>query len=79
MQEASMEKKDIKWDQLGFNYIKTDKRYISHWKDGEWDDGQLVEDNKITISEGSTCLHYGQECFEGLKAYTNKDGGIQLF
>ncbi|WP_374049891.1 MULTISPECIES: branched-chain amino acid aminotransferase [unclassified Sedimentibacter] len=74
-----MKKKDIKWSDLGFSYIKTDKRYISHWKDGSWDDGQLVEDNKISISEGSTCLHYGQECFEGLKAYSTKDGGIQLF
>ncbi|MBP1924501.1 branched-chain amino acid aminotransferase [Sedimentibacter acidaminivorans] len=74
-----MEKNDIKWSELGFSYIKTDKRYISYWKDGKWDDGQLVEDNKISISEGSTCLHYGQECFEGLKAYSTKDGGIQLF
>ena len=74
-----MEKKDIKWSELGFDYIKTDKRYISCWKDGKWDEGRLVEDNKITISEGSTCLHYGQECFEGLKAYSTKDGGIQLF
>lgn len=74
-----MQKKDIKWSELGFGYIKTDKRYISYWKDGKWDDGQLVEDNKISISEGSTCLHYGQECFEGLKAYGTKDGGIQLF
>lgn len=74
-----MEKKDIKWSELGFSYIKTDKRYISYWKDGKWDDGQLVEDNKISISEGSTCLHYGQECFEGLKAYGTKDGGVQLF
>lgn len=74
-----MEKKDIKWSELGFNYIKTDKRYISYWKNGSWDEGKLVEDNNITLSEGSTCLHYGQECFEGLKAYSTKDGGIQLF
>lgn len=74
-----MVKKDIEWSQLGFSYIKTDKRYISHWKDGKWDEGKLVEDNKISISEGSTSLHYGQECFEGLKAYATKDGGIQLF
>ncbi len=74
-----MQKKDIKWSELGFSYIKTDKRYISRWKDGKWDDGQLVEDNMIPINEGSTCLHYGQECFEGLKAYSTKDGGIQLF
>lgn len=72
-------KKDIDWSNLGFNYIKTDKRYISHWKDGKWDDGKLVEENTLTISDGSTALHYGQQCFEGLKAYTTKNGKIQLF
>lgn len=70
---------NIDWENLGFNYIKTDFRYISKWKDGKWDDGELVTDNKIYISEASTCLHYGQECFEGLKAYRRKDGKIQLF
>lgn len=72
-------KKNIDWSSLGFSYIKTDKRFIAHWKDGKWDDGKLVEDNKLSISEGSTSLHYGQECFEGLKAYSTKDGDIQLF
>lgn len=74
-----IKKKDIKWSELGFSYIKTDKRYISYFKDGKWDNGQLVDDNNLTISEGSTALHYGQQCFEGLKAYTAKDGSIQLF
>lgn len=70
---------NIDWSNLGFSYIKTDYRYISTWKDGSWDEGQLVEDNKLTISEASTALHYGQQCFEGLKAYRKKDGKIQLF
>lgn len=70
---------NIEWGKLGFNYIKTDLRYVSIWKDGSWDDGKLVEDNNITISEGSTALHYGQQCFEGLKAYRTADGKIQLF
>jgi branched-chain amino acid aminotransferase len=70
---------DIDWSNLGFDYIKTDLRYISKWKDGEWDDGLLVEDNMLTISECSTALHYGQQCFEGLKAYRTKDGKIQIF
>lgn len=70
---------DIDWSKLGFAYIKTDWRYIAHWKDGKWDKGQLVEDNKLSISEASTALHYGQQCFEGLKAYRTKDGRIQLF
>jgi branched-chain amino acid aminotransferase len=70
---------DIDWGNLGFNYIKTDLRYISIWKDGQWDDGKLVEDNMLSISEASTALHYGQQCFEGLKAYRTKENKIQLF
>lgn len=69
----------IDWENLGFNYIKTDLRYLSHWKDGNWDKGLLTEDNQLHISEGSTALHYGQSCFEGLKAYRTKDGDINLF
>ncbi|GFZ33491.1 branched-chain-amino-acid aminotransferase [Clostridium zeae] len=70
---------NIDWSTLGFNYIKTDFRYVSKWKDGKWDDGALVEDNMLSISEASTALHYGQQCFEGLKAYRTKEGKIQLF
>lgn len=70
---------NIDWSRLGFNYIKTDYRYISYWKNGKWDDGILTEDNKLHISEASTALHYGQQCFEGLKAYRTKKGILQLF
>lgn len=70
---------EIDWENLGFDYIKTDYRYISKWKNGAWDNGVLTEDNQLTISEGSPALHYGQQCFEGLKAYRTKDGKIQLF
>ena len=72
-------KVDIDWGKLGFSYIKTDYRYISTWKDGQWDEGKLIEDNMLKISEASTVLHYGQSAFEGLKAYTTKEGKIQLF
>lgn len=77
-----MEKKklvELDWESLGFSYIKTDYRYVSRWKDGNWDDGVLTEDNQVTMSEGSTVIHYGQSCFEGLKAYRTKTGDIQLF
>ncbi len=70
---------NIDWSNLGFSYMKTELRYVSRWKDGKWDDGQLVEDNKIAIDEAATALHYGQQCFEGLKAYKTKEGKIQLF
>ncbi|HEY5537456.1 MAG TPA: branched-chain amino acid aminotransferase [Acetobacterium sp.] len=70
---------NIDWENLGFDYIKTDLRYLSYWKDGRWDDGHLTEDNTLHLGEASPCLHYGQECFEGLKAYRTKNGEIQLF
>ena len=72
-------KVNLDWKNLGFSYIKTDYRYISYYKDGEWDNGALVEDNVLHISEASTALHYGQQAFEGLKAYRCKDGSINLF
>jgi len=70
---------DIDWSTLGFTYIRTDQRFIAHWKDGAWDAGTLTTDNTLHIAEGSTALHYGQQCFEGLKAYRAKDGSVNLF
>ncbi|MGY3766441.1 branched-chain amino acid aminotransferase [Vagococcus vulneris] len=70
---------NIDWKNLGFSYIKTPYRYIARWKDGEWLDSEMTEDNTLHISEGSPALHYGQQCFEGLKAYRCKDNTINLF
>lgn len=67
------------WDKLGFSYIDTGKRFRAYYKDGAWQEGQLVTDQQITISEAANVLHYGQTCFEGLKAYRTKEGTIQLF
>ncbi len=74
-----MEKKNIDWSNLGFAYQKTDKRYVSNFKDGAWDDGILTEDEMISINECACVLQYAQTCFEGLKAYTTEKGQIVLF
>lgn len=74
-----MSKKDIDWASLGFGYIKTDYRYVSKYKDGKWDDGAIVKDDSITLSECACVFQYCQACFEGLKAYTTKDGNIVTF
>ncbi len=63
----------------GFKYTKAHVIYLSMWKDGSWDEGRLDPNDQLTISGLSTALHYGQECFEGLKAYRRKDGKVQLF
>lgn len=70
---------NLDWDNLGFAYRKLPFRYISHFKDGKWDDGKLTDNATLHISESSPALHYGQQAFEGLKAYRTKDGSIQLF
>ncbi len=74
-----MEKKNIDWGSLGFGYVPTEKRFVSLFKDGKWDDGVLTEDATVTISECAGVLQYAQTCFEGLKAYTTEDGSIVCF
>ncbi len=74
-----MEKKNIAWSELGFGYMQTDKRYVSFYKDGAWDNGALVSDPNVVINECAGVLQYAQTCFEGLKAYTTEDGHIVTF
>ncbi|MBP9005211.1 MAG: branched-chain amino acid aminotransferase [Candidatus Marinimicrobia bacterium] len=74
-----MDPKTIEWSKLEFKYSYTPFRFQARWRDGHWDDGQLVTDKKISIEEGSTCLHYGQEVFEGMKAQRTRDGRVMLF
>ena len=74
-----MEKKDLDWSNLGFGYMKTDKRYVSYYKNGAWDDGALIEDADIVLNECAGVFQYAQTIFEGLKAYTTEDGHIVTF
>ena len=74
-----MEKKNIDWSNLGFGYMPTDKRFVSNYKNGAWDEGTLTSDPNVVISECAGVLQYSQSCFEGLKAYTTEDGHIVIF
>lgn len=74
-----MEKKYLDWSSLGFGYIQTDKRYVSNYKNGSWDEGTLTSDATITISECAGVLQYAQTVFEGMKAYTTEKGQIVVF
>ena len=74
-----MEKQNIDWGNIGFGYQKTRARYFSNYKDGQWDQGQMTEDDTVTMSECAGVLQYSQSCFEGLKAYTTEDGRIVTF
>lgn len=74
-----MAKKDLDWANIGFGYHKTDYRYVSHYKDGKWDDGALITDETMVIHESACVLQYAQTIFEGLKAYETVDGRIVTF
>lgn len=67
---------NIDWGNLGFGYIKTDSNVRAYWRDGKWGPLTMTNDETITMHMAATCLHYGQEAFEGLKAYRGKDGKV---
>ena len=79
MEDVIMEKKDLDWSNLGFGYVKTDKRYVSNFKNGAWDEGTLTDDADIVLNECAGVFQYAQTVFEGLKAYTTEDGHIVTF
>ena len=74
-----MSKKEIDWSNIGFGYVQTDKRYVSNYKDGKWDEGGLTEEANVVLNECAGVLQYAQTVFEGLKAYRTEDGHIVIF
>ena len=72
----NMARTDVDWSNLGFAYRTISKRYVANFKDGKWGEGVLTEDANIVLNECAGILQYCQEVFEGLKAYTTKDGRI---
>ncbi len=74
-----MEKKNLDWGSIGFNYRQTDARFVANYKNGAWDEGTLTDDANVVISECAGVLQYSQSCFEGLKAYTTEDGKVVCF
>ena len=70
---------DIDWQNLGFTYMQTRSHIRYTWRNGAWDSGELHEDPTIKIHIAATALHYGQACFEGLKAFSLKDGSVAVF
>ena len=75
----SLEKKDLDWGNLSFDYMPTDYSYVCNFKNGKWEEGGLTTDHSIQLSECAGIFHYCQEVFEGLKAYTTEDGDIVCF
>ena len=72
-------KKGIKWETLGFGFSDVNCHLRMTWKDGKWSKPKFVKEPWINMHIGAACLHYGQECFEGIKAFRQKDGKIAIF
>lgn len=71
--------KNIDWKNLGFQYMQTECYVTCEYKAGRWGEIQICTDPHLTLHIAATCLHYGQACFEGLKAFGRKDGSVAMF
>ena len=71
--------KDLDWANLSFGYMKTDYNVRCYYRDGKWGEIEVCSDEYINLHMAATCLHYGQEAFEGLKAYRCPDGKVRIF
>lgn len=69
----------IDWKNIGFGYMKTDYNIRCTYKDGAWGDLEVSDSEMVTMHMAATCIHYGQESFEGLKAFRGQDGKIRIF
>ena len=74
-----MELANLDWNSLGFGYLDTDYNVRCYYKDGKWGSLEVTDKKTLDLHMAATCLHYGQECFEGLKAFRGKDGKIRIF
>jgi branched-chain amino acid aminotransferase len=70
---------EIDWKNLGFEFMPVKSNIRYHYANGQWSEGNLYNDDSFTLSVASNCLHYGQAAFEGLKAFTCKDGKVRVF
>ncbi len=70
---------NINWSELSFGYMKTDYNVRCYFRNGQWSELEICDSEMIPMHMAATCLHYGQEAFEGLKAFRGKDGQIRIF
>lgn len=71
--------KNLDWASLSFGYLPTDYNVRCYYRDGKWGEIEVSSDEYLKLHMAATCLHYGQEAFEGLKAYRCPDGKVRLF
>ena len=70
---------NINWSELSFGYMPTDYNVRCYYKNGEWGEIEITSSELIPMHIAATCLHYGQEAFEGLKPFPAKAGKGEVF
>lgn len=70
---------NINWSELTFGYMKTDYNVRCCYRNGKWGELEVSSSEILNLHMAATCLHYGQESFEGLKAFRGKDGQVRVF
>ena len=71
--------KELDWANLPFGYMKTDYNVRIYYRNEQWGALEVCSEETIPMHMAATCLHYGQEAFEGLKAFRGKDGKVRIF
>ena len=71
--------KEIDWKNLSFGYMRTDYNVRCYYRNGQWGEVEVCSEETIPLHMAAVCLHYGQEAFEGMKAYRCPDGHVRVF
>ncbi len=79
LDEVKMDKMNLDWGNLGFALLPTDCNIRRTYRDGKWGQQEISNTSSLQLDIAATCLHYGQACFEGLKAFESVDGRVLLF
>lgn len=79
LKQPGTAKMDTPWKELGFEFRATNSHIKFTYKDGAWGKSELVQEPYINLHIGATSLHYGQSCFEGLKAFCHEDNSVHVF
>ena len=69
---------NIDWANLSFGYYPTNYNVRCYYRNGQWGELEVTSETSINIHMAATCLHYGQEAFEGMKAFRGKDGKVRI-
>ncbi|MBR7086050.1 MAG: branched chain amino acid aminotransferase, partial [Prevotella sp.] len=71
--------KNLEWEKLPFGYVPTNYNVRCYHRNGQWGEIEISSSEYLSIHMAATCLHYGQEAFEGLKAFRCPDGKVRVF